>query len=453
MPTSTATSTREPVNALDRVSGLLSLLRFAFPTMVMMVFNGLYTIVDVIFVARFVNTDALSAINIINPAMGVLWGLSTMLGTGGSALIARKMGEGDNAGARRNFTLLILTGLLLGLFFSCLGLLFLDRIIRALGATDLLAPYCRTYFGALLLFTPAALLLALFAILFVTAGKPALNMALIIASGLTNITLDYIFIVPLGMGVAGAALATGIAFLIPPLGGLCFFLRSKGPLHFTRPGMRLSEFGGVCFNGSSEMIAQLSISVTTFLFNITMLRLAGEAGVAALTIMAYSEYFLVTLFLGFSMGVSPVISYNYGSGNHARQRRILRSCLLFISVSSVLVFSAAMLGASRLIGIFAPPDSRVFVLADQGFHIFAFSFLFCGYGIFASSLFTALSNGKISAIVAFLRTFALIAIFLLVLPKFFGLNGVWLAAPLAEALAALAAAVFVWRWRGNYHYL
>ena len=445
MPTSTATSTREPVNALDRVSGLLSLLRFAFPTMVMMVFNGLYTIVDVIFVARFVNTDALSAINIINPAMGVLWGLSTMLGTGGSALIARKMGEGDNAGARRNFTLLILTGLLLGLFFSCLGLLFLDRIIRALGATDLLAPYCRTYFGALLLFTPAALLLALFAILFITAGKPALNMALIIASGLTNIALDYIFIVPLGMGVAGAALATGIAFLIPPLGGLCFFLRSKGPLHFTRPGMRLSEFGGVCFNGSSEMIAQLSISVTTFLFNITMLRLAGEAGVAALTIMAYSEYFLVTLFLGFSMGVSPVISYNYGSGNHARQRRILRSCLLFISVT--------MLGASRLIGIFAPPDSRVFALADQGFHIFAFSFLFCGYGIFASSLFTALSNGKISAIVAFLRTFALIAIFLLVLPKFFGLNGVWLAAPLAEALAALAAAVFVWRWRGNYHYL
>ena len=429
------------------------LLRFVLPSIVMMIITSIYSVVDGLFVSNYVGTVPFAALNLVYPMLMGLSALGFMMGTGGSALIARKMGEGDNAGARRNFTLLILTGLLLGLFFSCLGLLFLDRIIRALGATDLLAPYCRTYFGALLLFTPAALLLALFAILFVTAGKPALNMALIIASGLTNIALDYIFIVPLGMGVAGAALATGIAFLIPPLGGLCFFLRSKGPLHFTRPGMRLSEFGGVCFNGSSEMIAQLSISVTTFLFNITMLRLAGEAGVAALTIMAYSEYFLVTLFLGFSMGVSPVISYNYGSGNHARQRRILRSCLLFISVSSVLVFSAAMLGASRLVGIFAPPDSRVFALADQGFHIFAFSFLFCGYGIFASSLFTALSNGKISAIVAFLRTFALIAIFLLVLPKFFGLNGDWLAAPLAEALAALAAAVFVWRWRGNYHYL
>ena len=453
MSTSTAAPAREPANALERVSGLLSLLRFAFPTMVMMVFNGLYTIVDVIFVARFVNTEALSAINIINPAMGVLWGLGTMLGTGGSALIARKMGGGDTAGARRNFSLLILAGALLGLFFSGLGLLFLEPIIRALGASDILAPYCREYFGTLLLFTPAGLVLALFAFFFVAAGKPALNMALIIASGLTNTLLDYVFIVLLGMGVAGAALATGIAFLIPPLGGLCFFLYSKGPLHFTRPGMRLREFGQACFNGSSEMIAQLSISVTPYLFNITMLRLAGEAGVAALTITAYSEYFLVTLFLGFSMGVAPVISYNYGSGNHARQRRIFRSCLLFICVGSILVFSAALLGASRLIGIFAPPDSRVFALADQGFHIFVFNFLFCGYGIFASSLFTALSNGKVSAIIAFLRTFALIALFLLVLPEFLGLTGVWLAAPLAEAISALVAAFFVWRWRGTYQYL
>ena len=448
MSTSTAAPAREPANALERVSGLLSLLRFAFPTMVMMVFNGLYTIVDVVFVARFVNTEALSAINIINPAMGVLWGLGTMLGTGGSALIARKMGGGDTAGARRNFSLLILAGVLLGLFFSGLGLLFLEPIIRALGASDILAPYCREYFGTLLLFTPAGLVLALFAFFFVAAGKPALNMALIIASGLTNTLLDYVFIVLLGMGVAGAALATGIAFLIPPLGGLCFFLYSKGPLHFTRPGMRLREFGQACFNGSSEMIAQLSISVTTYLFNITMLRLAGEAGVAALTITAYSEYFL-----GFSMGVAPVISYNYGSGNHARQRRIFRSCLLFIGVGSILVFSAALLGASRLIGIFAPPDSRVFALADQGFHIFVFNFLFCGYGIFASSLFTALSNGKVSAIIAFLRTFALIALFLLVLPEFLGLTGVWLAAPLAEAISALVAAFFVWRWRGTYQYL
>lgn len=258
MSTSTAAPAREPANALERVSGLLSLLRFAFPTMVMMVFNGLYTIVDVIFVARFVNTEALSAINIINPAMGVLWGLGTMLGTGGSALIARKMGGGDTAGARRNFSLLILAGALLGLFFSGLGLLFLEPIIRALGASDILAPYCREYFGTLLLFTPAGLVLALFAFFFVAAGKPALNMALIIASGLTNTLLDYVFIVLLGMGVAGAALATGIAFLIPPLGGLCFFLYSKGPLHFTRPGMRLREFGQAQ-HGDVEQIGGLSL--------------------------------------------------------------------------------------------------------------------------------------------------------------------------------------------------
>lgn len=440
-------------NALARAFNLGSLLRFAFPTMLMMVFNGLYTIVDVIFVARFVNAEALSSINIVNPAMGVLWGLGAMLGTGGSALIARKMGADDNSGARRNFSLLVLVSILIGLALSGCGLFFLDAIIRALGATDVLAPYSRAYLGILLIFAPACLLQVLFAEFFVAAGRPTLGMGLVVGAGLANILLDYIFMAFLGMGVGGAALATGLGFLIPTLGGLLFFFYNHGPLRFTRPRMRMREFFGMCFNGSSEMIAQLSLSVIIFLFNITMLRLAGAAGLAALTIIIYSDYFLVTLFLGFSMGVAPVISYNYGSRNDAQQRCIFRSCLLFISAASILIFLLALVFAPAVIGVFAPPGSTVFALAEQGFKIFVFSFLFCGYGIFASALFTALSNGKVSALLAFLRTFVLIGFFLLVLPKFFGLTGVWLAVPLAEAGAALIAAFFVWRRRKAYHYL
>lgn len=447
------TEPRKADNALARAFTLASLLRFAFPTMLMMVFNGLYTIVDVIFVARFVNADALSSINIVTPAMGLLWGLGAMLGTGGSALIARKMGGNDNSGARRNFSLLVLISVLIGLALSGLGLFFLERIIRVLGANDLLAPYCRAYLGMLLIFAPACLLQVLFAEFFVTAGRPTLGMGLIIGAGLANMLLDYIFLAFLGMGVGGAALATGLGFLIPTLGGLLFFFYNKGPLRFTRPQMRAREFFGMCFNGSSEMVAQLSLSVIIFLFNITMLRLAGEAGVAALTIIIYSEYFLVTLFLGFSMGVAPVISYNYGSRNDAQQRRIFRACLLFISAASILIFLIALLFAPALIGVFAAPGSTVFALAEQGFKIFVFNFLFCGYGIFASALFTALSNGKVSALLAFLRTFVLIGLFLLALPEFFGLTGVWLATPLAEAGAALIAAFFVWRRRKAYHYL
>lgn len=447
------TEPRAADNALARAFTLASLLRFAFPTMLMMVFNGLYTIVDVIFVARFVNADALSSINIVNPAMGVLWGLGAMLGTGGSALIARKMGANDNRGAQRNFSLLVLISMLIGLALASLGLFFLEPIIRALDANDILAPYSRAYLGILLLFAPACLLQVLFAEFFVTAGRPTLGMSLIVGAGLANICLDYVFMAFLGMGVGGAALATGLGFLIPTLGGLLFFFRSKGPLRFTWPQMGAREFFGMCFNGSSEMIAQLSLSVTTFLFNITMLRLAGEAGLAALTIIIYSDYFLVTLFLGFSMGVAPVISYNYGSRNDTQQRRIFRACLVFIGAASVLIFLLALLFAPVVIGVFAPPGSTVYALAEQGFKIFVFSFLFNGYGIFASALFTALSNGKVSALLAFLRTFVLIGCFLLILPKFFGLTGVWLAVPLAEAGAALTAAFFVWRRRKAYHYL
>lgn len=262
-----------------------SLLRFAFPTVVMMVFMGLYTLVDTIFVAQFVNTDALSAINIVCPVVNLTVGLGTMLATGGNAIVSRKLGAGAGLEAREDFTLLVLAGAGLGVLLLLGGLIWLDPLLSALGASTLLFPYCRDYLLVLLLFLPANLLQTLFSNLLVTAGRPGLGFGLSAAAGLANILFDYIFIVPCGLGIQGAALGTGLGYLIPAIAGLIFFARNQGGLSFTAPKPRWGVLGESAWNGSSELVGQLSAAVTTFLFNRTMLSLLGEPGVAAITIL------------------------------------------------------------------------------------------------------------------------------------------------------------------------
>ncbi len=442
-----ANTTLDLENPLAKDFHLGSLVRFAFPTIIMMIFMGLYTIVDTVFVARFVNTNALSAINIVCPVINIIVGLGTMVATGGSAIIARKMGTGEEAEARSNFTLLILVGTVLGVLITLCGVIFLDDIIWALGANEVLYPYCRDYLFTLLLFTPASILQVLFQSLIVTAGKPGLGLSLSVGAGATNILLDYVFIVQLDMGIAGSALGTGIGYLIPTIIGTVFFLRSKGVLRFERPSFDLKVIGESCLNGSSEMVSQLATAVTTFLFNRVMMKLLGETGVAAITIIIYTQFLLTTIYIGFSMGVAPIISYNFGNQNSIRLRRIFITCLSFIGIVSVLIFSLSMLFGAPLVSIFAPKGSAVYDIARNGFLIFPFSFLFCGINIFASATFTALSNGKVSAVISFSRTFGLITVGLLVLPVFLGVNGVWLAVPLAEAVTTCLAVVLILKYR------
>ncbi len=419
-----------------------SLLRFALPTIVMMIFMGLYTIVDTIFVSRFVNTDALSAMNIVCPVINLIVGLGTMLATGGSAIIARKMGAGDGKRASEDFTLLVSAGAVTGLLLSFCGLCFLSSVIWGLGASPRLFPYCREYLLLLLLFTPACILQVLFQNLFVTAGRPGLGMALAVSAGAVNVFLDYFFIVVLHMGIGGSALGTGIGYLIPTLAGLRFFMRNSGTLRFRRPQFDCSVLTESCLNGFSEMVSQMAAAVTTFLFNRIMMRLLGENGVAAVTIMIYSQFLLTTLYIGFSMGVAPVISYHHGAGDRLRLRKISKRCLLFVMILSVIVFGAAMLLGAPLVGIFSKKGTQVYSIARQGFLIFPFGFLFCGINIFASAFFTALSNGKVSAVISTLRTFVLLIFFLLILPPLFQETGVWLAVPLSELLTMSAAVVF-----------
>lgn len=424
-------------NPLAKNFNAISLMKFAFPSMVMMLFMGLYTIVDTIFVARFVDTNALSSINIVCPVINLIVGLGTMLATGGSAVVAKKMGYGNTEEARSNFTLLVVTGTVIGLLITAAGLLFLDEIIWGLGASRVLFPYCRDYLTIQLMFAAFNMMQVLYQNLFVTAGKPTLGLTLAVLAGIANIIFDYVFIVLLQMGIKGAAVGTGVGYVIPTIVGTVFFLMKKSELHFCKPKIDVSVLLKSCSNGASELVSQCSAAVTTFLFNVTMMKLLGEDGVAAITVIIYSQFLLTTLYIGFSMGTAPVISYNYGSENVKQLKKNVRICFCFIAGISIFVFLFSLLGGESIAKVFAENNRNVFEITKNGFLIFSFSFLFSGCNIFSSALFTALSNGKASAAISFLRTFGFITVFLLALPRFLKVTGVWLAVPLAEFFTLL----------------
>lgn len=425
-----------------------TLLRFALPTILMMVLMGLYTVVDTIFVSHFVSTDAFASINIVCPVLNLTVGLGTMLATGGNAIISKYMGEGRERKAKESFTLIFFTGAGLGLFLAGAGLLWREKLLYLLGAEGMLFGYARDYLTILLFFLPANILQTLFANLFVTAGRPGLGSMLSIGAGILNIILDYIFIVLCHMGIQGAALGTGIGYLMPALvGGVYFCVKRQGTLCFVRPKWNAKILLESCFNGSSEMVSQLATAVTTLLFNRTMMRLAGEDGVAAITIIIYSQFLLSTVYIGFSMGVAPVIGYNYGSGETKRQKQIFRICMGFVWISSAVVFLFSFLGGQYMVQLFAGQESTVYAIASEGFRIFAFSFLFCGQNIYTSAFFTALSNGRVSAFLSFFRTFVFLTTGILFLPKLWGITGVWLAVPAAEGIAWLFSMASLRKYR------
>lgn len=434
-------------HTLDRDWNAWSLLCFAFPTIAMMLFMGLYTIVDTAFVARFAGTDALSAINIVCPVVNVIVGLGTMIAAGGNAVISRKMGAGQKQEAREDFTLLVAAAAVIGLIVSLSGILWMDRLIYALGASRLLFPYCKDYLSVLLLFAPANMMQTVFSNLFVTAGKPGLGLGLSVLAGLANIILDYVFIVIFHLGIRGAALGTGCGYLVPAVAGCAFFMQRKSTLFFTGPKWKWRVLKESCLNGSSEMVSQLAAAVTTFLFNITMMDLLGEDGVAAITIIIYSQFLLNTLYIGFSMGVAPVIGFNYGSRNVSRQKKVFRICTGFVTAASLLIFAFSMPGGPYIVRLFAPGTSKVCRIAAEGFPIFSYSFLFCGLNIFTSAMFTALSNGKVSAALSFLRTFGLLGGGIILLPQIFGITGVWLAVPAAEGITFIVSLLCLMRYR------
>lgn len=437
-------------NKLAQNFSFAGLVKFALPAMTMMVFMALYTMVDGVFVARLIGTDALSAVNIVYPLISLIVGAGIMLATGGSAVVAKNMGQGNSLAANRNFTLLVIAGFCVGVMLTLLAQLFLPHILGFLGAEGVLLGYSQGYAFTLVWFFP----MAMFQTFFITAGRPVIGMLLIIIAGVTNIILDYVFIAVFNMGIAGAALATGIGYCIPAVCGLLYFgLKMNPGLYFVKPRWNGRMLFAACVNGSSEMVASLSGALITFLFNITMLHYIGENGVAAITIVLYLEYLLVAIYLGYSLGVAPVISYNYGSQNVKRLQRLFKNSLCFVGGSALIIFMVANYFAADFAGIFAPQGSDVFKLTVDGFYIFAFCFLFMGVNIFGSALFTALSNGKISALIAFMRSFVFITFGIIVWPKLFGIAGIWLAVPLGEVLSLMLTMMFFWGQKKVYQYI
>ncbi len=431
-----------------------NVLTFTLPSISLMVFMSLYTMVDGIFVANLIGTKALSAINIILPMITVFMAVGTMLGTGGNAICARLLGEGKSDEAKRKLTLFSVTGLTVGIIITVFTQLFLHEILEILGATEETYQYCYDYFIVLSLFAPCAILQVIFENAMIASGKPQIAFVAIVCGGLTNLVLDYVFIVYFGMGMTGVALATGIGLCLPTLIGLYFFSTKKAQksLHFKMFSFDIKAILQASGNGSSEMVAQLASGATTYLFNITMLKMAGTDGVAAITVVLYAQLLINTLFIGFSMGIAPVISYYFGALNKSKLRKLFTICIKFISISSVALVIIAFAINETITGVFLEKGTEAYDLTVHGFYIFSFGFLFAGINIFASGLFTAYSNGKVSALVSFLRTFLFISISILVLPQLIGLNGVWLAVPIAEFLSFFMAVYFFVKYKERYMY-
>ncbi|SCI78897.1 Staphylococcal virulence regulator protein A [uncultured Clostridium sp.] len=334
-------------NELNREINLKSILAFTLPSIFMMVVMSLYTIVDGIFVSRLINTNAFSAVNIIYPLMSIVIGLGTMFGTGTTAIVSRKLGEGRQKEANQIVTFIILFTIGLGIAFSVVSCLFLGDIIHLLGANDAVFDYCREYALPIILFLPFSLLQVQFQSLFVANGKPGTGLLVTLVSGLANVFLDYYFIAVCNMGVAGAAVATGIGYFIAAVFGLYYFARHReAPLHFVKPRASMQTLMRAMTNGSSEMVSNLSTSVTTFLFNIIMMRLNGPDGVAAISILLYLDFVLIAINLGYSIGVAPLFSYNYGSGDCRKLKKLFRISLYFCTSVGVVMTAGTVLFAT-----------------------------------------------------------------------------------------------------------
>lgn len=439
-------------NALEKKITIGSLLKYTFPTIIMMVFFSTYTIIDGMFISNFVGSDALASTNIVFPVINILIGIGIMFATGGSAIVAKSMGEGEIDSAREKFTFITIVSVVIGLVVEAICILFLKDIIYLLGSTDILYPYAKDYLLYMLLFTPFIILKVYFDYFLVTAGVPKLGLISSVSGGILNIVLDYVFIVSLDLGVAGAALATCIGYILPSFVAIAYFFNKKNVLHFVKPKKDINAITQSCSNGMSEMVNQISSGVTTFLFNIVIIKFLGEDGIAAVTVILYMQFLLNSAFLGFVSGVSPRISYNYGKKDSNELHKLLKYSLIIIGVFGIGIFLLSTVLSDTLISLFASKDTHLYSITLNGFMIFSISFVFSGINIFASGMFTAYSNGKVSAIISLLRTFIFFVIGIVILPSLFGLNGVWLVVPIANILTSIISFIYMYKYKKVYLY-
>lgn len=439
--------------ALSKKFNIKEIFKFTIPSVIMMMFFSLYTIIDGIFISNYVGTIALGALNIIFPFQCLCIGLAIMIATGGSAIVARYLGENENEKAKSLFTLFVCFEIFVALLMSLIGLIFQEQIVFLLGASDIQKPYALEYFRIYVSMLPFIFLQNAFQTLFVTAGHPKLGLFLIILAGITNITLDFVFLDLFSMGITGAALGTVIACMIPSVTGLIYFsFNRKGSLYFVKFSVDFRSISASMLNGSSEMITNLANAITTFLFNMQCMRFYSEDGVAAITIILYFQFLISAIYFGYSTGIAPVISYKYGSNDRKQLKYIFSRSLMIIIGISIIAFTSSFVLIYPVTSLFASDNNNVYNIVINNYKYYAPSLLIFGISVFASSFFTALGNGIISGIISFSRTFLFLSLSLILLPLIFNEIGIWLSVPVAEVIGILVAGTCLFKFKAKYLY-
>lgn len=429
------------------------LLKFTLPSMIMMVFTSIYGVVDGFFVSNFVGKTPFAAVNFIMPFLMILGTLGFMFGAGGSALVSKTMGEGDRKKANEIFSMLVYTSIIIGIIISVLGIIFLCPVASLLGAEGELLENCIVYGRIILIALPAFILQMEFQSFFITAERPNLGLAVTVAAGVTNMVLDAVLVGLLRWGLIGAAVATAVSQAVGAVIPLAYFVsKQRSLLRLIRFRANSAALLKTCTNGSSELMSNVSMSLVGMLYNIQLLKYAGEDGVAAYGVMMYVNMIFIALFIGYSIGTAPVIGYHFGALNHSELRGLLRKSLVIISVISVCMLGAAIALSSPLSRLFVSYDEALLDLTVRGFYIFSFSFLFAGFAIFASGFFTALNDGLTSAIISFLRTMVFQIAAVMILPLILGIDGIWLSIVIAEFMAVAVGVIFLIVKRKKYMY-
>lgn len=419
------------------------LLQFVLPSIAMMIFTSIYGVVDGFFVSNYAGKTEFAAVNLIMPFPMMLGAFGFMIGTGGSALVAISLGEGKKKEANEYFSMLIYVTIAVGLVLTVLGIIFTKEIAVLLGASEEMLEYCVVYGRWLLVSLTPFMLQNVFQSFLVTAEKPQMGLIVTVAAGLTNVVLDFLFIGVMRGGVVGAALATGISQFVGGVVPLVYFMKENTSLlRLVKAKVHWSVLGKTCFNGSSELMTNLSLSLVNMLYNVQLMKFAGENGVAAYGVIMYVNFIFIAVYIGYAIGSAPIIGYHYGAGNKEEMQNVFGKSIRFNVVAGVIMTVAAVLLSGVLAGLFVGYDAELCDMTRRGFAIYSVSFLIMGINIYGSSFFTALGNGLVSAFISFLRTLLFQLVAVLVLPIFFELDGIWMAIVVAEAVALVVTIGF-----------
>lgn len=430
------------------------LLRFVLPSIVMMIFTSIYGVVDGLFVSNYVGKTAFAAVNLVMPLLMMLSALGFMMGTGGSAIVAKTLGQGDKERANRYFSMMVYVTVAGGVVLTLLGLVFLRPIVTALGAEGEMIGECLIYGRISLASLTFFMVQNVFQSFFVAAEKPHLGLGVMVAAGVTNMVLDYLFIAILGWGIAGAAAATAAGETVGGIVPLIYFSRKNTSLlRLTKTKIKGKILLKACTNGSSELMTNLSMSLVNMLYNVQLMKLAGEDGVAAYGVIMYVNFIFLATFIGYSIGSAPIVGYHFGAQNHNELKNLFRKSLRLIGGWGGLLMLLAFALSGPLARFFVGYDAELLAMTSHGLRLYALAFLVSGFNIYGSAFFTALNNGLVSAVISFLRTLVFQMAAVLILPRLLGLNGIWLAVLVAELMALGVTLQFFIRKKKVYHYL